>query len=566
MLNKAKKKFSLLMTLMLVLGMMPMSAFADEEDAGNIAAADITGTDDSDTKEQLADYLNSMFTFSDGDTGTISWDDGTKTLAVTGYTVAHDKDSETDKDSSAWTIWTGRIMDGFTLDLSDVTEFILAEGSWLHVQSTVELKLPDEITLGEGAVITKDVTSDESIAWGYKPEGTSKYFKVLAGNLPEYSYEENVTGYPAPVMPEEYGFSVNKSDDVTVTIMDETGDEIEKSEPEKTITVKAEVTDDEKVVAYFSVGTSNASGMVEFVLTKIAGDLYTESVTYTFVMPNQYAFIDVRTVLEIKKDLDKIVEEASIEKMKAVVSVNGSDVLPSQKWVTQAAMDAFLTVYKDATDVLYENDDATEDEINQATEALTAALTTFKAAQKSGTKVSPPSSGGGGGGGSSSVRPDSNKDTKKDEPTAPEATTPESGTNTGATTVQTVIAIGQNTAAITENGVQRQITMDVPPMIQEGRTMMPARFVADVLGVGVAYDNSTKAATFTYEDAAVVLVLGQKTMTVNGQTVELQTAPLLVNGRVLLPLRDIQQAFAGLGLNATIDWDSATKSVTIEKQ
>ena len=179
-------------------------------------------------------------------------------------------------------------------------------------------------------------------------------------------------------------------------------------------------------------------------------------------------------------------------------------------------------------------------------------------------------SGSSSGGGSSPIRPDSNTGGKKEEATVPETVAPEpptnTGTNTEAITVQTVIAIGQNTAVITENGVQRQITMDVAPRTQNGRTMMPIRFVADVLGVDVAYDNSAKSASFIYADATVVLVSGQKTMTVNGQTVELQTAPLLVNGRVLLPLRDIQQAFAGLGLNTSIDYDSATKSVTIEKQ
>lgn len=54
-------------------------------------------------------------------------------------------------------------------------------------------------------------------------------------------------------------------------------------------------------------------------------------------------------------------------------------------------------------------------------------------------------------------------------------------------------------------------------------------------------------------------------MLVDGEVVELLTAPEVVNGRVLLPLRDIQQALTGLGLDASVDWNSETKEIAINK-
>ena len=173
--------------------------------------------------------------------------------------------------------------------------------------------------------------------------------------------------------------------------------------------------------------------------------------------------------------------------------------------------------------------------------------------------------GGGGGGSSAPTTPEVKVPEVTPQPEVPVA--PSDNAEKAESKTTTVIKPGSNIATVTsDDGTSRQITMDVAPMIQEGRTMMPARFVADVLGIGVNYDNQTKTATFKYDEATVMLTLGQKTMTVNGQAIELQTAPLLVDGRILLPLRDIQEAFKGLGLKATIDWNAETKEVTIAKQ
>ncbi len=168
----------------------------DEASSVAITAADITGDVVGEvTKDGLATYLNEMFTFTG--TGTILWSDNM--LKVEGYTVAHDKDSEPAEGSGAWSIWTGRIMDGYNLDLSGVTAFSLTSDSWLHIQSAATLTLPDanKMTLNNG-IITQDGT-DTDTAWGYKSNGEPKYFKVIKGTLPEYSYEEGVTGYPDPI-------------------------------------------------------------------------------------------------------------------------------------------------------------------------------------------------------------------------------------------------------------------------------------------------------------------------------------------------------------------------------
>ncbi len=61
----------------------------------------------------------------------------------------------------------------------------------------------------------------------------------------------------------------------------------------------------------------------------------------------------------------------------------------------------------------------------------------------------------------------------------------------------------------------------------------------------------------------VELTLGKKSMKVNGEEVALSTQLTQVDGRIVLPLRDIQKALKDLGLETEIQWNAETKEITI---
>ncbi|MDO5061970.1 MAG: copper amine oxidase N-terminal domain-containing protein, partial [Peptostreptococcaceae bacterium] len=131
--------------------------------------------------------------------------------------------------------------------------------------------------------------------------------------------------------------------------------------------------------------------------------------------------------------------------------------------------------------------------------------------------------------------------------------------------VSTKLTIGDMKYTVVVDGQEVERTMDVTPMIHMGRTVLPARMISEILGVEVKYEPMTKTANFMYGEAKVQLTLGQKFMMVNGKSMPLTADILNVNGRILLPLTDIQKAFAELGLKANVDWDAETKSVTVNK-
>ncbi|MDP9750277.1 stalk domain-containing protein [Thermoanaerobacter pentosaceus] len=89
---------------------------------------------------------------------------------------------------------------------------------------------------------------------------------------------------------------------------------------------------------------------------------------------------------------------------------------------------------------------------------------------------------------------------------------------TGATVVFTI-----GSDKYTVNGVEK--TMDAAPYVKDGRTLVPARYIADAINARSYYDQDTKVVTFVKGDTIVKFTLGSNKMQVikNGVVVATQT-------------------------------------------
>ncbi|PHJ39901.1 hypothetical protein P378_00520 [Desulforamulus profundi] len=97
----------------------------------------------------------------------------------------------------------------------------------------------------------------------------------------------------------------------------------------------------------------------------------------------------------------------------------------------------------------------------------------------------------------------------------------------------------------TTNGVVK--VMDAAPYIKNNRTYVPVRFLALSLGVAeenIAYENGV--VTLKKGDATLKLTIGDKTMMNNDATVAMDVAPEVVNGRTMLPARFVAEGFGAL--------------------
>lgn len=127
-------------------------------------------------------------------------------------------------------------------------------------------------------------------------------------------------------------------------------------------------------------------------------------------------------------------------------------------------------------------------------------------------------------------------------------------------TLKTVFTI--NSTSYSVNGETR--TADVAPYIENSRTFLPVRYVADALGVGpkdILFDKATSTVTLIKGDRVASIKLNTKTMVINGTTITMDVKAVTKNNRTMLPMSYVAQA-----LGATVDYDATSKTVTVVKK
>lgn len=92
------------------------------------------------------------------------------------------------------------------------------------------------------------------------------------------------------------------------------------------------------------------------------------------------------------------------------------------------------------------------------------------------------------------------------------------------------------------DGVEQ--TLLTPPTVVNDTTLLPMRFVADqVVGAQVEWNQVEKKVTMSKNGTIVTVTIGSKLATIDGLEVELQTEPIIENGTTLVPVRFLSEAF-----------------------
>ncbi len=111
---------------------------------------------------------------------------------------------------------------------------------------------------------------------------------------------------------------------------------------------------------------------------------------------------------------------------------------------------------------------------------------------------------------------------------------------------------------VTVNGIRTE--GDVDPVIVNDRMLVPLRQVFEKMGAEVVWDDSTKTATCTLNDISVKVTLNTPVAEINGESFSLDAAPAVVNDRILVPVRFIAE-----GLGARVTYRNNTKTAEIIK-
>ncbi|MGN1318015.1 MAG: copper amine oxidase N-terminal domain-containing protein [Lachnospirales bacterium] len=126
----------------------------------------------------------------------------------------------------------------------------------------------------------------------------------------------------------------------------------------------------------------------------------------------------------------------------------------------------------------------------------------------------------------------------------------------------TSIASAAEDVTLVVNG--EVVECEQPPVIEEGRTLVPFRAVGEALGAEVDWDGATKTVSFENEMVAVEFAIGGDTLTATDKAtgvsvdVDVDVPAKIINDRTMVPVRVVSE-----NLGFDVAWDQDTKTVTV---
>ncbi len=102
----------------------------------------------------------------------------------------------------------------------------------------------------------------------------------------------------------------------------------------------------------------------------------------------------------------------------------------------------------------------------------------------------------------------------------------------------------------------------VAPREIDGRTLVPVRFLAQNFGAQVGWDEATQTVTVSFDEKTASIRIGEKSMTLDGEEIPLDTEAITIEARTMLPLR----AFVENVLEKTVYYDDQTGLIVLSDE
>ena len=114
---------------------------------------------------------------------------------------------------------------------------------------------------------------------------------------------------------------------------------------------------------------------------------------------------------------------------------------------------------------------------------------------------------------------------------------------------------------VTSGNIQK--ILEVPPFIENNRTMVPFRFIGEELGAKIEWYPEERKVEYILDENVIELWIGENIAKVNGEDVMLDEdpsiRPFIKNSRTVVPIRFISEA-----LGFEVNWNEETKEITIQ--
>lgn len=125
-----------------------------------------------------------------------------------------------------------------------------------------------------------------------------------------------------------------------------------------------------------------------------------------------------------------------------------------------------------------------------------------------------------------------------------------------------VISLQVGNSVMAVNGIDKEIDSgkETAPVIINNRTLLPIRSIVEEIGGNVSWNENAKEITLNYNSNTIVLNIDNTTAYLNNQSYTLDTAPVIINNRVFLPIRFIAESF-----DFDVEWNEADNTIIITK-
>lgn len=103
-----------------------------------------------------------------------------------------------------------------------------------------------------------------------------------------------------------------------------------------------------------------------------------------------------------------------------------------------------------------------------------------------------------------------------------------------------------------------ELVTDTAPIMMNNRVLVPFRAIFEKLGVDVYWDEETKTVNAFGKDTIMLLQVDNNKLFKNSEEIELDVAPTIVNNRTMVPVRVVAEGFS-----ADVEWNGETREVTV---
>ncbi len=126
-----------------------------------------------------------------------------------------------------------------------------------------------------------------------------------------------------------------------------------------------------------------------------------------------------------------------------------------------------------------------------------------------------------------------------------------------------VIKLTIGNPEMTVNGKAAEIDpgRGTAPLIRDGRTLVPIRSIIEAMGGSVEWDAKQSMVILKLKEDKINLTIDSVTASFNGVESTLDVAPVIINERTMLPIRYIAESF-----KFDVEWDGVVNTVTVTKK